>query len=699
MKRALTFIVATVTLLISLTTFTMADNYDISITINDKNIEFTSDSGLPFVDENGRTLVPLRVVMEEYGCEVLWDQENNSAIISKGKTDVIVPIGKPYIIVDGKNVAMDTSAVIVENRTYLPIRAVLEAFGAEVEWDNGKIIVTSNDKSSFENIYVDANGDIIFELANGETITLGNTTEKNNAVSVTNAEINASGNLIITLSDGKNINAGNVVSNGQNGKDGKDGVSVIDASITYYGDLLIRLSNGETINAGNVSSAGEQNGQITHNGKDGVSVTDAYVDRNGDLIIVLSNSKSINAGNVKSSGSSVSQLTFADYPVGTKFYLTMPTGQFDVPVKVDGMSYTVHVENIYYELSGKYDADDEEAWVIEDESTTFAPYVLTFHAECSADANLADAVIDIRIGYGESTITISGKADSNATLIAEKTYNTMPTPPSDVCFYKITIAPAADYSACVGNWYSIGDSGIVPTNLRLVLTVADDGSFVYNETTYYPTIYDSLDGIIAFTDDYIFEFNKTFSVYDLDYKLIQILYPETKDISHLTGKYHNDNGTIIVNADGSIVYDGITYPIAVVEYDVLMEYGYYAQIQVGSENLLLRFNDNRLRVIGETETKTYYKEISDLSEFVIVGDWYAFDVNGDGILPAVNKITVNSDGTIVYGDTTYDATYTYYIDENSIVANIGILSMRLIFDSYDGILQIDGEIDYYAKEA
>jgi hypothetical protein len=235
--------------------------------------------------------------------------------------------------------------------------------------------------------------------------------------------------------------------------------------------------------------------------------------------------------------------------------------------------------------------------------------------------------------------------------------------------------------------------------------VADDGSFVYNGTTYYPIIFENPYNIIASTDEYTFKFDihtynvPCLSIYGSDNKLIQILYPETKDISHLTGKYHNDNGTIIVNADGSIVYDGITYPIAVVEYDAVMVYGYYAQIQVGSENLLLRFAANRLIVIGQTETKIYCKEISDISEFVIVRDWYAIDTNRDGRFPIVDKITVNRDGTIVYGDTTYDATYTYYIDENSIVANIGILSMRFIYDSYDGILQIDGEIDCYVKEA
>ncbi|MEG2000849.1 MAG: MBL fold metallo-hydrolase, partial [Evtepia sp.] len=50
-------------------------------------------------------------------------------------TTVHVPIGKPYIIVGDKEVPNDTAALIQNDRTYLPIRAVLEAFDAYVSWD------------------------------------------------------------------------------------------------------------------------------------------------------------------------------------------------------------------------------------------------------------------------------------------------------------------------------------------------------------------------------------------------------------------------------------------------------------------------------------------------------------------------------------------------------------------------------------
>ena len=45
------------------------------------------------------------------------------------------PFGEPYIVKNGRQIANDTSALIKDSHTYLPIRAVLEAFGASVTWD------------------------------------------------------------------------------------------------------------------------------------------------------------------------------------------------------------------------------------------------------------------------------------------------------------------------------------------------------------------------------------------------------------------------------------------------------------------------------------------------------------------------------------------------------------------------------------
>ncbi len=434
MKKRVLCIALAVVLLFSLSMSAFAAQSDVSIVIDNKEVEFTASSGEPFVDANGRTQVPLRVVMEQYGCDVEWDSANNAAVITKGNTTVIVPIGQSYILVNGKSVAMDTAALVQNGRTYLPIRAVLEAFGADVEWDNGKVSVTSPASGEFENIYIDENGNLIFELANGNK-----------------------------------INAGSV-SNGKDGKDGRDG-------------------------------------------SDGVSVVNAYVDGSGNLMIALSNGRTINAGNV-GVGGSMSGLTFADYSVGTKFYLTQPTGAFDVTVYVENTPYVVEFDSVYYELTAKHSYNDADAWKYGDGNTTFQPYDVTMYVSGQMDKALAGKYITVTFGdvitgswYYKGSIAADGTfqitqaqeswrspkslilskvviGDGSSTPNIPDTPSVDPTPNPD----DMDDAVAEILAVVAGTWQ-------VPSNSSRVITVKEDGTIIYNGTGYTPQ-YDVKDNVL-----------------------------------------------------------------------------------------------------------------------------------------------------------------------------------------------------------
>lgn len=107
----------------------------VGVSVNGVLLPFTSDSGYPYVDSANRTQVPLRLTMESCGFEVGWNQSEQIATVTDGETLVEVPIGQAYILKDGERIENDTAAVVSNGRTYLPIRVVLEAFGAEVGWD------------------------------------------------------------------------------------------------------------------------------------------------------------------------------------------------------------------------------------------------------------------------------------------------------------------------------------------------------------------------------------------------------------------------------------------------------------------------------------------------------------------------------------------------------------------------------------
>lgn len=108
---------------------------EISVKIDGVKVNFDKDMGKPYIDGNGRTQVPLRAIMEAVGARVDWDEESRRAIIEKEGIIIEITIGEANIKVNGRQVENDTMAVINNGRTYLPIRIVLESLGYRVGWD------------------------------------------------------------------------------------------------------------------------------------------------------------------------------------------------------------------------------------------------------------------------------------------------------------------------------------------------------------------------------------------------------------------------------------------------------------------------------------------------------------------------------------------------------------------------------------
>ena len=108
----------------------------INILIKGEPVQFTDQTGRPFIDSNNRTLVPMRIVMEKYGCTVDWEQESLSAIVKKGDVTVKVPTMQKFIMVNNVIQDTDTKPQNINGRIYLPVAAVLRAVGADVQWND-----------------------------------------------------------------------------------------------------------------------------------------------------------------------------------------------------------------------------------------------------------------------------------------------------------------------------------------------------------------------------------------------------------------------------------------------------------------------------------------------------------------------------------------------------------------------------------
>lgn len=162
MKKTIAVVLAVVMLVACLCQTAFAAS-GITVTVDDKAVAWTDAK--PFIDANGRTLVPLRPVAEAMGLTVNWDPSLRVAEFVResaeteeyyGMTEIIqFPIdsktaktavyyneGTDKWLSSNDDVAMDTAAVIVNDRTYAPVRYLAEFFGYDVGWDGATSTVS-----------------------------------------------------------------------------------------------------------------------------------------------------------------------------------------------------------------------------------------------------------------------------------------------------------------------------------------------------------------------------------------------------------------------------------------------------------------------------------------------------------------------------------------------------------------------------
>lgn len=107
--------------------------------------DYVTSDAYPFI-ENNRTLVPLRVISENLGCEVKWDGASRKVTVTKSGLTATLTIGNRAIAVTkggvDTTITTEVAAKISNNRTFVPIRAIGELFGEVVDWDkNGRTVV------------------------------------------------------------------------------------------------------------------------------------------------------------------------------------------------------------------------------------------------------------------------------------------------------------------------------------------------------------------------------------------------------------------------------------------------------------------------------------------------------------------------------------------------------------------------------
>lgn len=109
-------------------------------------------SVVPYIS-NDRTMVPLRFVAENLGAEVLWEEGWNGCIIKKDSNEIQLTFNSAEFKVNGEKVVYDAPIEITSNRTMVPVRFVSEQLGCNIYWNelNKAVVISPKDNPWVEN--------------------------------------------------------------------------------------------------------------------------------------------------------------------------------------------------------------------------------------------------------------------------------------------------------------------------------------------------------------------------------------------------------------------------------------------------------------------------------------------------------------------------------------------------------------------
>ena len=86
-----------------------------------------------YIDENDRTMLPLRAIANALGIDnsdIVWDPKKEEVTITRAdKVEIRIMVGEAAIYIDDAKTTIDTKAVIVKDRVFLPLRAIANALG------------------------------------------------------------------------------------------------------------------------------------------------------------------------------------------------------------------------------------------------------------------------------------------------------------------------------------------------------------------------------------------------------------------------------------------------------------------------------------------------------------------------------------------------------------------------------------------
>ena len=148
----------------------MAESTDVQLIVNDAHVGSSEAEGQVYINDAGRTMIPLRLVSETLDYETNWQPDGSIQITSAdGTVDVTLQIGSTAYTANGEAGTFATAPTLKNDRAYLPARDFTELYGS-IYWDNDTrtVWIAQSAETNYEVIgekilRADANG--IQELA------------------------------------------------------------------------------------------------------------------------------------------------------------------------------------------------------------------------------------------------------------------------------------------------------------------------------------------------------------------------------------------------------------------------------------------------------------------------------------------------------------------------------------------------------
>jgi len=98
--------------------------------------------------EEGRTLVPMRAIFEALGANVNWDDAAQTITATRENTVISMRIGSIAPTINGQTIYIDVPPAVIDGRTLVPLRFVIEALDIPMHWEaETRTVVINTDET------------------------------------------------------------------------------------------------------------------------------------------------------------------------------------------------------------------------------------------------------------------------------------------------------------------------------------------------------------------------------------------------------------------------------------------------------------------------------------------------------------------------------------------------------------------------